>query len=318
MKILVCGSTGFMGRNIYERLTEAGHDVWGCARRVPFDKNTPKGLLSQSVDFTVQENVNRMFDSIKPDVVIQAAATTSGSKDIVSMPYIHVTDNAVMNSLLLRAAFEHKVKHFLFLSCGVMYKSSDVPQKETDFDLSEELYKSYFGVGWTKIYIEQMCKFYSRLGMKCTAIRHTNTYGAYDKYDPDHSHVFGATIRKVMAATDTVTVWGTGEEARDLIAVDDVVRAIEILIEKQVDPFELVNVSYGKATRVIDLVKMIIAASGKTLRIEHDLSAPSIPFRLALDHSYMKDKYGWSPSCPLDVGIELTLQWYNENYTRGT
>ena len=50
------------------------------------------------------------------DIIFQAAAVTSGSKDIVTKPYIHVTDNAVMNSLLLRAAFEHNMEHFLFSS----------------------------------------------------------------------------------------------------------------------------------------------------------------------------------------------------------
>jgi len=309
MKILVCGATGFMGRNIFEYFKNQGHEVHGTA----LDSETYDGNIGYW-NLKEEEEVNMVFDRVRPDIVIQAAATTSGAKDITQRPYIHVTDNAVMNSLLLRTAFEYKVKHFLFLSCGVMYPSSDTPQKESDWDISKELYKSYFGVGWTKIYIEKMCEFYSRLGMKCTAIRHTNTYGPYDKFDPDHSHVFGATIRKVVAATDTLTVWGKGEEARDLIYVSDVVDAIDILIKNQVDPFELVNVSYGEAVRVIDLVHAIIAVEKKDLKIEHDLTAPNIPFRLALDHSYMKEKYGWTPKVAIIDGIQLTLDWYKRNY----
>ena len=61
---------------------------------------------------------------MKPDIVINAAATTSGAKDIVSKPYIHVNDNAIINSMLTRAAFESKIKHVIIFSCTVMYKSS--------------------------------------------------------------------------------------------------------------------------------------------------------------------------------------------------
>ena len=60
------------------------------------------------------------------DIILQFAATTSGAKDITTKPYIHVTDNAVMNSLLLRSAYENGVEHFIFPSCTVMYQPSDM------------------------------------------------------------------------------------------------------------------------------------------------------------------------------------------------
>ena len=59
--------------------------------------------------------------------------TTSGSKDIVSKPYIHVTDNAVINSYMFRSAFSNGVKHFIFPSCTVMYQSSKKTNKRERF-----------------------------------------------------------------------------------------------------------------------------------------------------------------------------------------
>ena len=100
MKILVCGVTGFMGRNTYEYFKRLGCDVWGCARRI--DGWARDDQKISSVDLTDSHEVSALFGRLHPDVVIQAAATTSGSKDILSQPYIHVTDNAVMNSLILR------------------------------------------------------------------------------------------------------------------------------------------------------------------------------------------------------------------------
>ena len=281
--------------------------------------NTDLPLLRvYTADLTTQKGVDHVFNDQSFDVVIQAAATTSGAKDIVERPHIHVTDNAVMNSLILRACHEHNTPKFIFLSCCVMYQPGDTPRKETDFNEHDQLFPAYFGVGWTKIYIEKMCQFYSRLGKTtCTVIRHTNTYGPYDKYDPDHSHVFGATVRKVMSAVDgtTIQVWGNGvDTARDLIYVDDVADCIERDIIRHRKVYLLLNVSYGNTITVDEMVKTIIKVSGKNLTIEYDISKPSIPTKLAIDSRKALDYLGWEPKTSFEAGVRKTIQWYKENY----
>ncbi len=215
-KILICGATGFIGRNLIEYFaTRADCDVH--AVRFIRDEYRYPGVTWHRADLRHVEEVEALVEGC--DVIIQAAATTSGAKDIVSRPYIHTTDNAVMNSLLLRAAYEAKVKHFIFFSCTVMHQSSETPLDEEAWDANVPMAPNYFAAGWTKVYIEKMCEFYARLGVtKHTVIRHSNIYGPHDKFDLERSHVFGATVTKVMAATDgKVTVWGSGEGARDLL-----------------------------------------------------------------------------------------------------
>ena len=77
-------------------------------------------------------DVKRVMEGV--DIVIQLAATTSGAKDIVTRPHIHVTDNALMNSLILRESYEQGVEHLIFPSCTVMYKPNKKKQKESDWD----------------------------------------------------------------------------------------------------------------------------------------------------------------------------------------
>ena len=282
MKILVCGATGFIGRNIAESFANReGFKVIGVFNKRP--KYNHPNLEWVSADLNKPEDVNRVLEGV--DVVIQAAATTSGSKDIVSRPYIHVTDNAVMNSLLFRAAYEKKVKHVIFFSCTVMLQSSDKPQTEDDYDANTELHPRYFGVGQTKLYLEKMCDFYSRIGeTKFTVLRHTNIYGPYDKFDLERSHVFGATITKVLSATgDKISVWGTGEEERDLLYIDDLINFVDNAIKNQKSLYGLYNVGYGSAVSIKALVKKIISISGKKLKIEHDLSQPTIKTSLSLN-----------------------------------
>jgi hypothetical protein len=95
---------------------------------------------------------------------LQFAAITTGAKDVIQKPYIFVTDNVIMNYLLLRESFEQNVGHFIFPSCTIMYQSSQELIKEDDFNPSEEMGSLYFGAAHTKVYLERMCQFYSKFG----------------------------------------------------------------------------------------------------------------------------------------------------------
>lgn len=310
-KVLICGATGFIGRNLTEQLSKRS-DLDVHAIRFTRPEYHCENITWHNADLRKPEDIERVIKGV--DVIIQAAATTSGSKDIVTRPFIHVTDNAIMNSYLFRAAMEHKVKHVVFFSCTVMYQSSDKPLKESDFDANKPLHPRYFGVGNTKLYIEKMCEFYAGISeTKYTAIRHSNIYGAHDKYDLERSHVFGATITKVMTAKDKISVWGTGEEERDLLYVDDLVRFVELAIEKQPEKYRLYNCGLGQSIAIRDLVSKIVKYSGKNLKIEHDLSQPTIKTSLYLDCSLSKSELGWIPKVSLDEGIKKSLTWWKEN-----
>jgi nucleoside-diphosphate-sugar epimerase len=253
------------------------------------------------------------------DLVVQAAATTSGSKDILTRPFIHTTDNAVMNSLLLRAAFEANVRHFVFFSCTVMYQSSEKPQKESDWNPADALHPRYFGVGHTKMYIERMLEFYAGLkradgsSLKTTAIRHSNIYGPHDKYDLERSHVFGATVTKAMTCENELVVWGTGEEERDVLHVDDLVEFVRACLERQTLPYRLYNCGAGRAHAVRDLVHMIVEASGRQLSIQHDTSKPTIKTSLSVDCSLAAAELGWQPKVEIGTGVVRTVNWWKEN-----
>ncbi|MEK6933401.1 MAG: NAD-dependent epimerase/dehydratase family protein [Nanoarchaeota archaeon] len=314
-KVLVCGVTGFIGRNVAEALAEReDFEVNGVYHIRPIFNNRKINFVK--ADLTKREDVDRVVQD--QDIIIQMAATTSGVKDIVSKPYIFVTNNVLMNSLILRSVFENKIKHFIFPSCTLMYQSSSIPLKESDFDANKELYKNYFGPGWTKIYLEKMCEFFSRLGeTKFTVLRHSNIYGSHDKFDLEKSHVFGATMTKVLTAKDgKIIVWGTGEEERDLLYVDDLVDAIVLALNKQESKFELLNIGLGKAAAIKDLVQKIIDASGKSLNIEYDTTKPTIKTSLALDCTKAKTILGWQPKTSLEEGIRKTIEWYKANILR--
>lgn len=311
-KILITGATGFIGRNIAEYFAGRGDfEVYGT-----YHKNAPlkgKRINMSRADLTSRNDVARAVRGM--DIVIQAAATTSGAKEIIANPCYHVTDNALMNSLVFRSAYEQNVSHVIFFSCVIMYKSGRKPLKETSLDLNKEIHPSYFGAAWTKVYNEKMCEFYSRIGKaKYTVIRHSNIYGPYDKFDLERSHVFGATVAKVMSAKNArITVWGNGKEEKDLLYISDLIDFVRLAVEAQRPKFVLCNVGYGRSITVKELVKKIISCSGRDIRPEYDISKPSISAKFHIDISKAGDLFGWQPKVPLEEGIRRTIDWYRLN-----
>ena len=309
-KILICGASGFIGRNIAERLAKRDDlKVYGTYFET---KPSIKGISLTRVDLTRGKEVSQIVKG--KDIVIQAAAVTSGSRDIVTKPYLHVTDNAIMNSLIFKSCFNNRVKHVVFFSCTVMYPNKIGSVKEQDFNY--EITDKYFGVGWTKVYLEKMCEFYSKIGdTKYTAIRHTNIYGPFDKYDLDKSHFFGATITKVLKSRDNkIVVWGDGSEERDLLYVSDLVDFVEVILKKQKDSFELINIGLGKSFPVKDVVGKIIQISGKKIKLEFDTSKPTIKFNLAVNIERARKKYNFRPKTSLEKGIKKTISWYKQSF----
>ena len=210
--ILILGGTGFIGRNLVEKfsLNEKFKVV-----ATNFSKNPPNidNVTWIHADLTKKDDVDKVFHAQSNyDVVIQAAASTSGIMDTFNRPDFHVTDNAIMNSLILRAINNLSVKHFIFFSCTTMLQSSLKPQDENQFTGSVDPVDKYFGVGWTKVYVEKLCKFYSRIGKtKFSIIRHSNVYGPWDRNQLHNSHVCGSTITKVLTGSNEIEIWGSGQ-----------------------------------------------------------------------------------------------------------
>jgi GDP-L-fucose synthase len=312
-RLLICGATGFIGRNLvnyYSQLPD--YQVFGTYNNtIPYEAS---GVEFIKVDLRNKEEVDLVIKD--KDIIIQAAATTSGAKDIVNKPYYHVTDNAIMNSLILKSIFASCCEHLIFLSCTTMYQHSDIMQSENDFDANKNMIEKYFGVGWTKIYIEKMCEFYSKISdTKFTVIRHSNIYGPHDKYDLERSHFFGATITKVMKAQNgsELTVWGQGTEKRDLLYISDLVDFINIAIEKQKTKYEIFNVGLGITHSVNEIVGKIINSASKQLIIKHDLNQPNIDVNIGIDIRKADRLLNWKPKISVDVGIEKTIEWYKQN-----
>ena len=311
--LLILGGEGFIGRNCLEYFHKKGEYNITSTYFSKIKNERIEGVNYVKVDLRNENEVKNLLKD--KQIVIQAAATTTGSKDVVNSPFVHVTDNAVMNSWVFREAHLNKVEHVIFFSCTVMYQSKNTKQKESDWTESERIYEKYFGVGNTKVYLEKMCEFYSSLGStKFTAIRHSNVFGPYDKYDLDKCHVVPAFVNKIVNADKHLDVWGDGTAERDIIYIDDLVNFVDLVIEKQKNCYELLNCGYEKSFSIFELAQMIMEIENKSLEIQLNTSAPNIPTTVVLDCEKSKKLLGWEIKNDIREGLKKTINWYKKNY----
>jgi len=180
-------------------------------------------------------------------------------------------------------------------------------------------YDIYFGVAWMKRYTEILCRMYSqklKTTMASLVVRPSNIYGPYDDFDPATSHVMAATIRKVIERQNPLKVWGTGDDIRDLIYIDDFIDALVLATEK-IDTYDPVNIGLGKGYSIKQLLEMLMEIEGcHDLQIEYDSTKPSmIPIRL-IDVSKAERQLGFRAQTDVREGMTKTIEWYKATYTK--
>ena len=315
-KILITGGSGLVGQNLTERLINEGY----TNIRVNIHKRNVRKMFN-GVDYVYLDLETRggcNAATIGVDVVFHCAASTSNAVDTVVDPLAHVTPNVAMNNFLIDAAWRNEVKHYIFLSSNTVYPpKGDEPVIETDF-LFDEPYPVYFPVGWMKRYAEVQCELYAKYlprTMKCTVVRPANLFGPHDKYDFNKCHVTPATIRKVADKMNPIPVWGDGIELRDLLYIEDFVEALQVVMEKEENMFEVYNIGSNKVYSVLEVLDIMKSVAQYDAPTEFISGKPSMIPTRKIDSNKIKNQLGWEAKTSLEDGLLLAYNWYNENKT---
>jgi GDP-L-fucose synthase len=311
--VLIAGGAGFVGVNLIIRLLSLGARI-----RATLHKKDAV-VLDKRIEYIKCDLLN-MDDCKKVvkdmDYVFLCAANTSGAAVIASTPLVHVTPNIIMNSQMLEAAYFAKVKKFVWLSSNAAYPpTGDKPVREEEM-FNGDPYDTYFGVGWMKRYTEILCRLYSeklKERMATVVLRPSNIYGPFDDFDFATSHVMAATIRKVVERHSPIKVWGTGDDIRDLIYIDDFIDALLLATEK-IEKFEPINIAYGKGYSIKEVLKICLEVDGyNNAVVDYDPTKPSmIPVRL-IDTEKAGRVLGFRARIDLREGIKKTIEWYKKN-----
>lgn len=305
-KIFVAGHLGLVGSAIKRRLEEKGY-------------NNLVYRSYEELDLRIQQDVEDLFATEKPEYIFLAAAKVGGIHANNTYPAEFIYDNLAIEINVINAAYKYGVKKLLFLGSSCIYpKLAPQPLKE-EYLLTGELEPTNEAYAIAKIAGLKMCEYYNKqYGTNFISVMPTNLYGPNDNFDLETSHVLPALIRKFHEAKTenkpSVEIWGTGTPLREFLYVYDLADACVFLMERydyaDVDSF--INIGTGKEVTIKELAGLVKKASGFQGDVVYNPEMPDGTPQKLLDITRMKS-LGWEARTSLEQGIGQTYQWYVEN-----
>lgn len=312
-RVLVTGGGGFLGSYVVRELVKEGATVRIASRNPrPVDE---RGIEVLAADLRLPEGSQAAVEGV--EFVFHLAAVGWGLGENARRQPELLTQNLLMNTVLLDAAYRAGVERYLLTSSSSVYPGH-LSMLDEDAPWDSPPHSSEEGFGWAKRMAEIQARMYATgYGMKIAVVRPTNPYGPGDNFDPTSSHVIPALIHKVLVGGNPVIVWGSGKAVRSFVHARDVARGMLLALERYAvcDP---VNLASEETASVGDLVRLIVELSGRRdARIEYDSSKPEgHPCKIPPVKKAEK-KFGFRAECRLREGLEETILWYRERSLAG-
>ena len=316
MTILATGGAGFIGSNFIFYLLKKYPDY----RIVCLDKLTYAGNLSTlscvleernfrfvRLDICDREGVFRLFEEERPDIVVNFAAESHVDRSILD-PGIFLQTNILGTATLMDACRKFGIRRFHQVSTDEVY--GDLPLTRPDLFFTEEtpLHTSS-PYSASKASADLLVLAYHRTySLPVTISRCSNNYGPYqfpEKLIP--LMIINALDEKPLP------VYGTGENVRDWLYVEDHCKAIDLILHKGREG-EVYNVGGHNERKNIDIVRLICKALGKSESlITYVADRKGHDLRYAIDPTKIHNELGWLPETKFEDGIQKTIQWYLNN-----
>jgi len=309
---LVTGCAGFIGARVSELLLEGGHQVTGIDNRNDaYDVRLKEWRLNRlegrpgfeflCVDICDRKSLSDVFDR-EFDAVINLAAR-AGVRQSVDDPWSYIDTNVTGTLNLLALCTQFDIKQFVLASTSSLYGASDEQPYREDADSGRPL--SPYAA--SKTAAEALCYTYHFLyGLDVTVLRYFTVYGPAGR--PDMSP-----FRFVQSIVEgkVLTLYGDGHQSRDFTYVDDIARGTVEAARPM--GFEVINLGSGRPVALLDVIALIERAVGKTARVEQNPShAADVPSTWA-EISKARRMLEWSPSVPIEDGIDRLARWYVDN-----
>ena len=316
MTILVTGGAGFIGSNFIFHMLKKYPDY----RIVCLDKLTYAGNLSTlssvleepnfrfvKLDICDREGVFRLFEEERPDIVVNFAAESHVDRSIED-PGIFLQTNILGTATLMDACRKFGIRRYHQVSTDEVY--GDLPLERPDLFFTEEtpLHASS-PYSASKASADLLVLAYHRTySLPVTISRCSNNYGPYhfpEKLIP--LMIINALDEKPLP------VYGTGENVRDWLYVEDHCKAIDLIIHKGREG-KVYNVGGHNERKNIDIVRLICRALGKSESlITYVADRKGHDMRYAIDPTKIHNELGWLPETKFEDGIQKTIQWYLNN-----
>ncbi|HSF82416.1 MAG TPA: GDP-L-fucose synthase [Anaerolineales bacterium] len=300
-RVCVTGGAGFLGSFVTEKLRQRGAGEIFIPR-------------IEQYDLVNLEDIRRMYDDARPDVVIHLAALAGGIGANRARPadFFHI--NLMMGVQLMHEAWARGLEKFVAIGTICAYpKFTPLPFKEENlWDGYPEETNAPYGLA-KKMLLVQAQAYREQYGFNAIYLLPVNLYGPGDNFNLETSHVIPALIRKCHEAQQRneaeVILWGDGSPTREFLYVEDAAEGILLAAERYNGP-EPVNLGSGMEISIKDLAHLIGRLTGFKGEFVWDTSKPNGQPRRALDVSRAREYFGFQAQMPFEEGLRRTIEWY--------
>lgn len=303
-RVTVTGGGGFLGSFIVEKLRVRG------AKDIFIPRKTDYNLVDP-------EDIGRMLEDGKPDIVIHAAALAGGIGANRARPAEFFYTNLMMGVPLMHQSWQKGVKKFVALGTICSYpKFAPTPFREEDlWDGYPEETNAPYGLA-KKMLLVQAQAYRQEYGFNAIYLLPVNLYGPRDNFDLETSHVIPALIRKFSEAKERgdeqVELWGDGSPTREFLYVEDAAEGV-VLAAEHYDGSGPVNLGSGQEISIKTLAETIAEFTGYKGEFVWNADKPNGQPRRLLDVSRAQKYFGFTAGTSFVAGLRKTVDWFQEN-----
>lgn len=321
-KILVTGSAGFIGFHLSKRILSEGGEVIGFDNLNDYYevslKESRLDILKKFDKFTFikgnladREAVNNLFDTYKPDIVVNLAAQ-AGVRYSIDNPDSYIESNIIGFYNILEACRHKGTEHLIYASSSSVYGN----QKKTPFSTDDNVDHPISLYAATKKSNELMAYTYSHLyNFPSTGLRFFTVYGPYGR--PDMAYF---SFTKRILNGETIKIFNNGDMYRDFTYVDDIVEGIMNMLlnppeaDENGDKAKVYNIGNNNPEKLMYFIETLEKAIGKKAEKEFLPMQPGDVYQTYADVTELMKDFDFKPSTSIEDGLNSFAKWYFEYY----
>ena len=319
-KYLIVGAGGFIGGHLSRKLLEEKHKVIGADIK-PLELWFQNHEKSENYSLDMQEYENCLKITKNVDYVINLACNMGGI-GFIENNKAECMLSVLINTNLLRACKENKVKRYFFSSSACAYNKDLQQNPDIDGLREKDAYPAMpeDGYGWEKLFSERMCRHFTEdFGLETRVLRYHNVYGPEGTYDGGREKAPAAICRKIANAKlnrqNLIDVWGDGNQTRSFMYIDDCIEGTKMVFNSNNrDVYNLGSDEQVSINQMIDIIEDI--AKHKVQR-NYQLDKPKGVRGRSSDNTKISKDFNWSPSIKLYDGLKTTYDWIYNQITSG-